>query len=111
MSAITTHVLDATTGSPAAGMAVRLDACRDGGWYEIGTGSTDADGRLPGISPDRLLAGDYRLIFGTGEWFAAAGRVSFYPEVTVTFTITDPDRHHHVPLLLSAFAYSTYRGS
>jgi len=102
MSSLSTHVLDATTGQPAAGVAVRLS--RDGA--ELAAASTDTDGRI-GKLADGLAAGTYRLVFDTGRYFTA----TFYPEVVVTFTVSGPERHYHVPLLLSPFAYSTYRGS
>ena len=104
MSSVSTHVLDAALGRPAAGVAVRLERT-DG--TVVAEDSTDADGRVPALgSPD---PGEHRLVFSTGEWFAAAGRETFYPEVAVTFTLGEG--HHHVPLLLSPYAYSTYRGS
>ena len=103
---ISTHVLDSVSGRPAAGMTVRLLA----GEQVVAEGSTDADGRC------RLAEGDtgpgaHRLVFGTGEWFADQGRETFYPEVVLTFAVREPAEHHHVPLLLAPFAYSTYRGS
>jgi 5-hydroxyisourate hydrolase len=104
---VSTHVLDATLGAPAAGVAVSLVANAAEGWLAIESGSTGADGR------HRFEAatepGMYRLVFGTGGYFAARGVAAFYPEVTITFTVTAG--HYHVPLLLSPFAYSTYRGS
>ncbi|MHA6617956.1 hydroxyisourate hydrolase [Pseudonocardia sp. DLS-67] len=103
---LSTHVLDASRGTPAAGVAVRLTT-RDG--RELAATVTDADGRARDLGA--LAAGDYRLTFATGEYFAATGQQGFYPEVVVTFTVTDPGQHHHVPLLLSPYAYSTYRGS
>jgi 5-hydroxyisourate hydrolase len=102
---LSTHVLDAVTGKPAAGVAVRLE--RDGVVLTVAV--TDADGRHREFA--ELAAGVHRLVFDTGAWFAAAGRETFYPEVVVAFTVADPASHHHVPLLLSPFAYSTYRGS
>jgi 5-hydroxyisourate hydrolase len=113
MSAITTHVLDTARGRPVEGLAVVLECEREGGWREIGRGVTDADGRVkallaPGVS---LAAGVHRLTFETGTYFAGQHVAAFYPEVAVVFTITDPAQHHHVPLLLSPFGYSTYRGS
>lgn len=112
MSAITTHVLDAATGSPAVGLQVALEQHDDGGWRELARATTDEDGRCRELGPAVAPLGTYRITFGTGAWFAAAGRETFYPEVVVTFVLADPDRaHHHVPLLLSPFAYSTYRGS
>ena len=105
-----THVLDATTGRPAAGIRVRLERSRaDGGWIPTAEGQADADGRLR--LPDGLEPGVYRVTFGTGAYFEARGSASFYPEVAVTFAATVPGEHCHVPLLLSPFAYSTYRGS
>ena len=106
---LSTHVLDASRGTPATGVPVRL-ATTDG--HELASAVTDADGRVRELAAE-LPAGDYRLTFATGEYFAANGQKGFYPEVVVTFTVTDADsgQHHHVPLLLSPYAYSTYRGS
>jgi len=105
---LSTHVLDAATGRPAAAMTVEL-AVYTGNWVQLKSGVTDADGRLGLGALDG--AGSYRLTFGTGPWFAARGIEAFYPEVAITFEVTAPDEHYHVPLLLSPFAYSTYRGS
>lgn len=110
MSHLTTHVLDAVTGTPAAGVAVTVSA-RDGdGWGPLASGVTDADGRIGDLGPDRLAPGEYQVRFDTGMYFSRRDVESFYPEVTITFTVTDGE-HYHVPLLLSPFAYSTYRGS
>ncbi len=106
MSHLTTHVLDATTGTPAVGVTLAL-ARLDG--TPVAEGATDADGRLA-LGPGRLDDGDYALTFGTGAYFRARGVASFHPVVTVAFTISG-EQHLHVPLLLSPFAYSTYRGS
>jgi len=106
MTHLTTHVLDAATGTPAAGVGVAL--ARLGG-ETIAEGTTDADGRLA-IGPDRLPDGDYSLTFGTGAYFRDRGVASFHPVATVAFTVSG-EGHLHVPLLLSPFAYSTYRGS
>ena len=112
MSGVTTHVLDTASGRPAAGLRVTLEARAGDGWTVVGEGVTDADGRVPGLAtPGSLRAGAHRLTFATGDWFAAEGVAGFYPEVTVVFVISDPGDHHHVPLLLSPFGYSTYRGS
>jgi 5-hydroxyisourate hydrolase len=121
---LSTHVLDAATGRPASGVALRLsrqDPSPDDRWEEDVGGVTDADGRhrftrARGAGPDagtteELPAGVYRLSFATGDYFAATGQTGFYPEVTVTFQVTDPQAHHHVPLLLSPYAFSTYKGS
>jgi 5-hydroxyisourate hydrolase len=107
---LSTHVLDATTGRPARGVPLTLDRRGAGGWRRLGSGVTDDDGRCRDLV-EALDAGVHRLLFDTGAWFTAAGRSGFYPEVAVVFEVTEPDRHHHVPLLLSPFAYSTYRGS
>jgi len=108
VSHVTTHVLDAGLGVPAAGIPVALGG-PDGAI--IALGETDADGRVSELGPDRLPAGDYRLEFQTGAYFTSSGRSTFYPRVTVEFIVSDADSHYHVPLLLSAFGYSTYRGS
>lgn len=112
MSAITTHVLDTALGRPAAGVPVRLsrlDANSDNSAV-LAEATTDDDGRVAELGPDQVPAGTYQLRFDTAAYCAATGQECFYPEVTVTFAVTD-QRHHHVPLLLSPFAYSTYRGS
>jgi 5-hydroxyisourate hydrolase len=112
---LSTHVLDATAGRPAAGVTVRLEHLSPAGWAPAGQGHTSADGRLvlarsgdggPGFEP-----GVYRITFGSGAYFEARGTPSFYPEITITFEMTGGSAHCHVPLLLSPFAYSTYRGS
>ena len=104
MTSLSTHVLDATTGTPAAGVALVLS---DAGGDVLATAVTDHDGRAR-FAVD-LAPATHRLAFATGEYFAAAGRETFYPEAVVAFTAAGP--HLHVPLLLSPFAYSTYRGS
>ncbi len=106
---LSTHVLDATTGRPAAGVAVLVEERVDGEWRATADGRTDADGRIGALGDPG--EGAHRLRFDTGGYFAKAGVATFYPEVTVTFTVADATAHHHVPLLLSPFAYSTYRGS
>jgi 5-hydroxyisourate hydrolase len=104
---ISTHVLDAALGRPAAGVAVTLEG--PGGLSRAGV--TDDDGRIGDLAPGALPGGVYRLRFATGDYHAATGQDGFYPEVVVAVTV-DADRPHtHVPLLLSPFAYSTYRGS
>jgi 5-hydroxyisourate hydrolase len=103
---VSTHVLDSVLGRPAAGVAVRLLAGDD----LVAEGVTDADGRCR-LTEDATTAGPHRLVFDTGAWFAAQDRAAFYPEVVLTFAVREPAEHHHVPLLLAPFAYSTYRGS
>lgn len=113
MSSITTHILDISTGIPARGVLVTLEQETPEGWKIIGRGATDADGRLRDLfDPEAgLQTGNYRLIFDTGIYFELHQTEGFYPQVTVAFTIRDPAQHYHVPLLLSPFGYSTYRGS
>jgi 5-hydroxyisourate hydrolase len=103
---ISTHVLDSVLGRPAAGLAVRLFA----GDELVAEGVTDDDGRCRLIE-GAAGAGPHRLVFATGAWFDDQGRDTFYPEVVLTFAVHTPAEHHHVPLLLAPFAYSTYRGS
>jgi 5-hydroxyisourate hydrolase len=109
-SHITTHVLDAATGSPAQGVSVEL-ARFDGEWTALVSRSTDAQGRIADLGPTALEPGIYRLTFDTGDWFARDGRSTFYPRIDVTVEITATDEHYHVPILLSPFAFTTYRGS
>jgi 5-hydroxyisourate hydrolase len=111
MSTLSTHVLDAVSGLPATGVRVALHRRNGQGWQPLGEAVTDDDGRVRDLAPGGLGAGVYRLVFATGDYFAATGRSGFYPEVPVVFEVTDPGRHHHVPLLLSPFGYPTYRGS
>lgn len=112
MSPLTTHVLDVSLGRPAKGVPVTLDRRGTNGFEPVASGTTDSDGRLRDLLPrDSLTAGVYRLTFDTEAYFTAQNTTGFYPSVTVVFTVTHPDEHHHVPLLLSPFGYSTYRGS
>ncbi len=114
MSTISTHVLDTALGRPAAGVRVILEQVNDLPIVvSIGIGETDADGRVRDLLPEgqQLAAGDYRLRFDTGAYFAASKRETFYPSVMVEFRVTGPETHYHVPLLVSPYGYSTYRGS
>ena len=107
---LSTHVLDATTGRPATRVTVLLERRgASGGWAAAESGETDPDGRL--WLPSMVSPGVYRLTFGSGAYFGARGVATFYPEVTVAFEVASATEHYHVPLLLSPFAYSTYRGS
>jgi 5-hydroxyisourate hydrolase len=108
---LSTHVLDSSRGRPAAGVRVRLEHDDGQRWADVAAGVTDEDGRLRDWVPaDRVGRGMYRLVFDTGGYFAEQGVETFFPEVVITFSVVD-DGHYHVPLLLSPFAYSTYRGS
>ena len=111
MSAITTHVLDTALGRPAAGVPVRLEHVTEGNPRVLADATTNDDGRVPKLGPDRVEAGTYRLTFHVAAYAAATGQSCFFPEVSLTFTLADPAQHYHVPLLLSPFAYSSYRGS
>ena len=112
MSAITTHVLDTARGRPAPGVPITLlRRALDGSFAELGRGITDEDGRLRTLLAAPLEAGVYRITFDTAAYFKAQGAASFYPEVSVVFEIREPSQHYHVPLLLSPYGYSTYRGS
>jgi len=109
MSRITTHILDAVLGKPAAAVAVRLEEFEESGWTLLNNGTTDADGRCRDLAPD-APAGTFRLTFSTGEYLASKGRTSIYPEISITFNCGGED-HYHLPLLLSDNSYTTYRGS
>jgi 5-hydroxyisourate hydrolase len=131
MSPITTHVLDTTRGRPASGLLITLERQAEtseptgkgearspsgGGkehWTELARGTTDADGRLKDLLPEdkNLETGLYRLTFATGDYFRLQSAHGFYPYVTIVFEVKDERQHYHVPLLLSPFGYSTYRGS
>ena len=114
MSRITTHILDVSRGRPAAGVAVTLEAQTEAGdWRTLGRGRTDADGRLKSLTGEgaSLNEGVYRLTFATGDYFASLGVETFYPHAVVVFRVRDAAEHYHVPLLVSPFGYSTYRGS
>jgi 5-hydroxyisourate hydrolase len=106
---VTTHVLDTARGRPAVGVPVRLEAAgASGGWVLVATAVTDADGRVRSLGPDRLAQGVHRLVFDTAAYLGAG---AFFPEVAIVFDPSDPGAHCHVPLLLSPYGYSTYRGS
>jgi 5-hydroxyisourate hydrolase len=114
MSQITTHVLDTSLGKPAVNVSVVLERqIAPGQWKKRAQGATDADGRLKNLLAEgaALEAGTYRLTFETSVYFAARGGRAFYPQVMVIFEVANPQEHYHIPLLLSPYGYSTYRGS
>ena len=114
MSGITTHVLDTSTGRPAAGIEVELELRHaDKQWSLVGQGATDDDGRIRSLTAgtESIVPGIYRLVFHTGAYFARTETPTFYPHVIVVFRVAGDTVHYHVPLLLSPFGYSTYRGS
>ena len=108
MTRVTTHVLDTARGRPAAGVPVLLERAEGDGWRTVGRGVTDADGRVGDLAGTGTEPGRHRLTFDVRAHLGDGG---FYPEVSVVFVVTDADAHCHVPLLLSPFGYSTYRGS
>lgn len=108
---ISTHVLDTMRGTAAAGMRVTLNRREpDGDWKELAHADTDADGRIRELTHDPLEAGEYMLRFETQLYFERSGLSAFYPEVSVVFSLDDEAGHLHVPLLLSPYGYSTYKG-
>lgn len=112
MSPITTHVLDTTLGTPAAGLPIQLLRQEGGAYREIASGVTNDDGRITDLlEPGSLEPGVYRMRFDTGAYLSALEMEGFYPEAIITFEIVRTDQHYHVPLLLSPYGYSTYRGS
>jgi 5-hydroxyisourate hydrolase len=109
---ISTHVLDTMRGTAAAGIEVKLSRREpDGGWKSVSEAVTDADGRVLALTDEELEAGEYRLEFATRPYFDRSGLSVFYPEVSVVFNLEDATGHVHVPLLLSPFGYTTYRGT
>ena len=114
MSGITTHILDVASGLPAAGISVTLERRTHGsGWETVATAMTNADGRIDNLNPakEAFLTGHYRLHFDSGPYFALRNVESFFPQITISFVVKDAEQHYHVPLLLSPFGYTTYRGS
>ena len=112
---ITSHVLDVSRGTPVAGMMVRLEHRGEEAedWRLVGTSRTNEDGRVADLSPETApaVAGQYRLTFDTRPYFAAQAVATLYPSVVILIETAAGETHYHVPLLLSPFAYSTYRGS
>lgn len=112
MTGITTHVLDTARGRPAAGIAVSLARRAGDSWTEVATGRTDGSGRVTNLLPESIKSptGTYRLRFDTGAYFKAQGVATFHPFIEVVFELREAE-HYHVPLLVSPFGYTTYRGS
>lgn len=109
---ITTHVLDTSIGRPGAAIAVELERVDGTTWSLVGGGITDSDGRLRTLTPEGpVQPGTYRIRFQTGAYFEALQIQGFFPVVEIQFTVVDGGQHYHVPLLLSPYAFSTYRGS
>ncbi len=111
MKGVSTHVLDTATGGPASGIEVVLERKTEAGWEVVGRRITGADGRASDFQEGMLASGSYRLVFRTGSYHEGKGLEAFFPEVLVAFDVRDALEDYHVPLLLSPFGYSTYRGS
>ena len=113
MSWLTTHILDTSLGKPAANVVVVCELEQDAAFKEVARGTTDADGRLRSLFADCLSIkpGIYRLSFETGEYFATLQQKTFFPRVQIVFEVLPGEQHYHVPILISPFGYSTYRGS
>lgn len=108
------HILNQQTGKPAPNVEVTLEKKQSNKWVPLNSEKTDNDGRIKAIWPDNAespSAGDYRVVFKTGEYFKKQGKESFFPEIPVEFHIDNVNEHYHIPLLLSQYGYSTYRGS
>lgn len=113
MSSISTHILDTARGTPAANVSISLYRQKNDQWNRIGEGKTNSDGRVSDLYDQQssLSAGVYKMHFATGDYFSAIGDAVFYPYAEVVFVIGKNAAHYHIPLLLSPFGYSTYRGS
>ena len=111
MSSISTHILDAALGRPVAHVTVQLWQFSQGQGLLLAEADTDEDGRIKRFACAPLMAGDYQLVFLIAEYFSSAQRQCFYPKVSIDFCVSDTSQHYHVPLLISPFSYSTYRGS
>ncbi|CAM9306252.1 unnamed protein product [Choristocarpus tenellus] len=110
---ITAHALDTTRGTPAHGLPLTLERLNNDQWELLGSTTTNEDGRAPDLMEQNsaIVVGTYRVRFDTGTYYRLIGEAFFYPEVTIVFCIKDTSQHYHVPLLLSPFGYTTYRGS
>jgi 5-hydroxyisourate hydrolase len=110
---LSVHVLDLQSGQPTAGIEVTLEQRAGSGWRELARGVTNEQGRIPALYPENkpMTAADYRIVFKTGEHYKRKGQSSFFPQIPVEFTVNAPTQHYHIPLLLSPFGYSTYRGN
>lgn len=113
MSWLTTHILNTARGEPASGLTVICEVDRDGQFQEVARGTSDTDGRLKSLFPNGEVAttGLYRLTFETGSYFRMLGERSLYPQVQILFQVELGGGHYHIPLLISPFGYTTYRGS
>jgi 5-hydroxyisourate hydrolase len=109
---LSTHILDTALGRPAAGVSLTLSQLSDGEWQELGRGQTDADGRCKTLLGDAALeAAIYKIHFAVADYYTAQKLTGLYPFIEIIFTVADPTQHYHIPLLLTANGYTTYRGS
>lgn len=110
---LSVHILDLQTGQPTAGVSVDLEQRTPSGWRPLASGVTDTHGRIRELFPDgqSLISGEYRVIFRTGEHYARVSQPTFFPEIPVPFKVESAMQHYHIPLLLSPYGYSTYRGN
>ncbi|MCA1856095.1 hydroxyisourate hydrolase [Massilia oculi] len=110
---LSVHVLDLQSGQPSAGIEVTLEQRAGSEWRELARGVTNAQGRIPALYPEDkpMAAANYRIVFKTGEHYGRKGQASFFPQIPVEFTVDAPAQHYHIPLLLSPYGYSTYRGN
>lgn len=111
MARISTHVLDSSVGAPGTGVKVTLELHTPDGWEILGSRTTDSQGRVVNFAEDQFDIGQYRLTFDTGSYFHIKRQDCLYPEVVIVFEVTRREEHYHIPLLLSQFGYTTYRGS
>jgi len=110
---LSVHVLNLQTGVPTAGVEVELDQQQEDKWIKLATGVTDNNGRIPALYPQGKTptSGNYRVVFKTGDYYKNQKQKTFFPEIPVEFTLENNGQHYHIPLLLSPFGYSTYRGN
>ena len=110
---LSVHILDLQSGQPTAGVTVTLEQKKDNDWKQLSSGVTNAQGRIAAMYPAEtsMQAGDYRIVFKTGEHYARLKQETFFPEIPVQFHVEQTDQHYHIPLLLSPFGFSTYRGN
>lgn len=110
---LSVHVLNLQTGSPTSGIEVELDQKQNNNWVKLATGKTDSNGRISALFPEdkKASAGSYRVVFKTGDYYKMSNQKTFFPEIPVEFNMENNGEHYHIPLLLSPFGYSTYRGN
>ncbi|HDH7812882.1 TPA: hydroxyisourate hydrolase, partial [Raoultella ornithinolytica] len=110
---LSVHILNQQTGLPSQGVQVELDKQQGSSWQHIASGKTDADGRIKTLYPraDNMEPGIYKVTFKTGEYFKINNMSTFFPVIPVIFNVTKQNQKLHIPLLLSQYGYSTYRGS